>query len=61
MDYETTQELFFHMDNLETNSSMYNREISKDDPNWKAAGSYCEDMQLARKGIFDIMKGISND
>ena len=61
MNYETTEKLFYHMDNLETYSKLYQREISKDDPDWTALGSYGDDIQVARKGIFSILQRMPND
>ena len=56
MNYETTEALFNHMDNLETNSKMYSNEIYNTNPDWEAINRYDDNIKEARKGIFKILQ-----
>ena len=56
MNYETTEALFYHMDNLETNSKMYSNEIYNTNPDWEAINRYDDNIKTARKGIFKILQ-----
>ena len=56
MNYETTEKLFYHMDNLETYSKLWNTEISKSDPDWEAVTRYGDNIKYARKGIFTVLQ-----
>ena len=56
MNYETTEALFYHMDNLETNSKMYSNEIYNANPDWEAINRYDDNIKTARKGIFKILQ-----
>ena len=57
MNYENTETLFYHMDNLETYSKMYSTEINKSDPDWEAVNRYGDNIKVARKGIFKVLQG----
>jgi|TARA_R110000764_G_scaffold43226_2_gene97178 hypothetical protein len=61
MKYDTTEELFTHMDNLETYSKMHSIEISKDEPSWESVDWYSDNIKKARKSIYELVKGNSND
>ena len=56
MNYETTEKLFYHMDNLETYSKLWNTEINKSDPDWEAVSRYTGNIKEARKGIFTALQ-----
>ena len=60
MNYETTEALFYHMDNLETNSKMYSNEIYNTNPDWEAINRYDDNIKTARKGIFKILQDQQN-
>jgi hypothetical protein len=60
MNYETTEALFYHMDNLETNSKMYSNEIYNANPDWEAINRYDDNIKTARKGIFKILQDQQN-
>ncbi len=56
MNYETTEKLFYHMDNLETYSKMYSTEIHNNDPDWEVVARYGDYIKESRKGIFKTIQ-----
>ena len=57
MTYNQTKNLLEAMDDLELYAKMYQREMDKDDFDWKAANRYSELASKARKRIFDELEG----
>jgi hypothetical protein len=61
MNYETTENLFRFMDNLETYSKMHNMEMSENKPDWDEVCRYGDYIKEARESIFNILQGMPND
>ena len=57
MTYNQTKNLFEAMDDLEIYAKMYQREMDKDDFDWKEANRYSDLTAKARKRIFDELEG----
>lgn len=56
MTYFQSKVLLEEMNNLETYSKMYMVEFSKDDTDWDEVTRYSNNIEIAKRKIFDMME-----
>jgi hypothetical protein len=61
MSYAKVSKLISDMDNLETFSRMYMKELTRDDSDWDLVNQYQKEVEHARERIFNLVMGDSND
>lgn len=61
MNYDQTHYLFDVMDDLEMYSKMQRNEELSDNADWDSVQRYRDNIQLARKTLFDLVQGKQND
>ena len=61
MNYAKVSKLIGDMDNLETYSRMYMKEITRDDSDWDLVTRYQREVEFARECIFKHVMGDSDD
>ncbi len=55
MSYAKVSKLISDMDNLETYSRMYMKELSRDDSDWDLVNQYQKEVEHARECIFKLV------
>ena len=61
MNYAKVSKLIADMDNLETYSRMYMKELTRDDSDWDLIARYQKEVENARECIFKLAMGDNND
>jgi hypothetical protein len=61
MSYAKVSKLISDMDNLETFSRMYMKELTRDDSDWDLVNQYQKEVEHARECIFNLVMGDSDD
>ena len=61
MSYAKVSKLISDMDNLETYSRMYMKELTQDNSDWDLVNQYQKEVEYARECIFNLVMGNSND
>ena len=61
MEYAKVSKLISDMDNLETYSRMYMKELTRDDSDWDLVTRYQKEVEYARECIFKLAMGTNND
>jgi hypothetical protein len=61
MSYAKVSKLISDMDNLETFSRMYMKELTRDDSDWDLVNQYQKEVEHARERIFNLVMGDSDD
>jgi hypothetical protein len=61
MSYAKVSKLISDMDNLETFSRMYMKELTRDDSDWDLVNQYQKEVEHARECIFKLVMGDSDD
>ena len=60
MSYAKVSKLISDMDNLETFSRMYMKELTRDNSDWDLVNQYQKEVEHARERIFKLVMGDSD-